>query len=181
MRARTARIGVVVCVCVTALPGRASPQEGAALDVASIRAMLRKGLDTHRQMDIAFVRAIPDSALRWAPTPGVRDFAQQIEHIVIDNVLIASGGQMPSYGNPEDYLNDKGALEAVVETTYAQVVETLNGLSDAQLLEDGELFGNPMPRWRFFLVALNHADWTRGQLVPYYRLNGAEPPEWHFF
>lgn len=163
-------------------------QEMASLDAASIRALMMHGLEQHRLMDVDFVRAIPDSALRWAPTEGVRDFAEQIEHIVLDNVMFVHVGVLghgfddrPSFGDPEVYLNNKGELEELVNTTYGWVKEHLADLSEARLLEATELFGQQMTNWRVFLMALQHADWTRGQLVPYYRLNGVQPPEWRSY
>ncbi len=163
-------------------------QEMASLDAGAIRAVMMNGLEQHRLMDVDFVRAIPDSALRWAPTDGVRDFAQQIEHIVLDNVMFVHVGVLgqgfddqPSFGDREVYLNDKRALERLVDATYGWVKEHLADLSDAKLLEATELFGQPMTNWRVFLMALQHADWTRGQLVPYYRMNGVQPPEWRSY
>lgn len=156
-----------------------------AVGVESIRAMLLRGLETHREMDLALVGAIPDSALRWAPTPGVRDFAQQVEHIVLDNPMIVAAGlrdtEAPGFGDPEVYLNDKAELGSLVEATYDWVADVLRDLPAETLLEDTELFGRPLTTWRLFIVALNHADWTRGQLVPYLRLHGMEPPRWKFY
>ncbi len=156
-----------------------------AVDVESIRQVLLDGFEIHRAMDVAYVRAVPDSALRWAPTPGVRDYAQQIEHIVLDNPNIVSAGlgdtAVPEFGDPEVYLNDKAALERLVGDTYDWVAALLRDLPAGRFLEDTQLFGRPMKKWRVFQVALNHADWTRGQLVPYLRLNGVEPPAWSLY
>lgn len=174
--------GALLVAGTWATPGTA---QAPAVDVESIRAMLLQGLQTHRGMDVAFVQAIPDSALRWAPTPGVRDFAQQIEHIALDNPMIVAAGlpeaEAPEFGDPEVYLDDKAELEALVEATYDWVEERLRDLPAGTLTEETRLFGRPMTKWRLFLVALNHADWTRGQLVPYFRLNGVEPPSWSFY
>ena len=70
-----------------------STGSGTTIDVEAIRAVLLHGLEQHKQMDIEFTRAIPDSALRWKPTPEVRDFAQQIHHIAVDNAnFVVWGG-----------------------------------------------------------------------------------------
>lgn len=157
----------------------------ATLDVETVRAWLINGFEQHRAMDVEFIRAIPDSALRWAPTPGVRDFAEQIEHIVLDNVMFVARGvvgeRAPAFGDEEIYLNDKAELERMVNATYDWVIGKLRGLSGQQLLAEQELFGQRRTGWGIFVFALIHADWTRGQLVPYYRLNGVDLPEWRSF
>lgn len=186
MSGRTARRGLAAAALW--MTGACVPPAGAqepAVGVESIRSMLLRGLEVHREMDLAYVRAVPDSALRWAPTPGVRDFARQVEHIARDNPQIVAAGlpgtEAPEFGDPEVYLNDRAALEELVHATYDWVEETLRGLPAERLVEETTLFGRGLPTWRLFAVALHHADWTRGQLVPYLRLHGVEPPSWSFY
>lgn len=164
-------------------PAPVAGQDSApAVPAEEVRAVLLAGFEQHRAMDLDFIRAIPDSALRWAPTEGVRDFAQQVAHVAMDNVMFVSrfvGGEAPpAFGDSAVYLNDKAELERAVEATYEWVSGRLRDLPAAELLEETEMFGRPIPKWRVFLVGLHHADWTRGQLVPYFRLNGVEPPRW---
>ncbi len=168
-----------------ALPASMAAQQPVAIDTDSIRAFLIHGLEQHKLMDIEFARAIPDSAVRWAPTPEVRDFAEQIEHIIMDNVMFVSRGvldaPMPTFGDTAAYLNDKAELERVVVATYDWVIESLRGLTAEELVVETDLFRQRLPKWRVYLQALAHADWTRGQLVPYFRLNGITPPGWRSF
>ncbi len=79
-----------------ALPASTAAQQPVAINVDSIRALLIRGLEQHKLMDIAFAQAIPDSAVRWAPTPEVRDFAEQIEHIIMDHTN--HGSASAAYG-----------------------------------------------------------------------------------
>jgi hypothetical protein len=155
---------------------------GTTIDVEAIRAILLHGLEQHKQMDIEFTQAIPDSALRWKPTPEVRDFAQQIHHIAVDNANFVVWGGIremgPTLGDTAVYFNDKSELERVVVTSYDWVIETLRALPAEELLEETELFGQRLQKWHVYLQALAHADWTRGQVVPYFRLNGMGPPGW---
>ena len=39
---------------------------------------------------LAYINVMPDSAIAYAPTPGVRTFAEQIEHFVGTNTEIAA-------------------------------------------------------------------------------------------
>lgn len=176
--------GALLALLPLALPSPAVGQD-AGLSADEVRAVLIHGLEQHRAMDVEFVRAIPDSALRWAPTPGVRDFAEQVEHIVLDNVMFVAravrGEAPPSFGEQEAYLGDKDELVRVVNETYDYVIGSLRELPEDELTAETELFGRQLAKWRVYLLALAHADWTRGQLVPYFRLNGIDPPDWRSY
>lgn len=159
--------------------------ERSGVDADSVRAVLIRGFEQARAVDRAFAGAIPDSALRWAPTPEVRDFAEQVEHAVLDNVRIVAMGvaeeEPPALGDTADYLNDREELERAVDRSYDYVLETLRELPASELTAEGEVFGRTLPRWNIFLLALQHGEWTRGQLVPYFRIHGIDPPEWRTY
>ncbi len=158
---------------------------GVTIDVEVLRALLVRGFQENRMMDVEFALAIPDSALRWAPTPEVRDFVEQVNHTAVDNALFVARGvlyiDVPSFGDTAVYLNDKQALAQVITDSYGWVIETLQDLSAEELLAETELFGRQMTKWRVYLQALEHAYWTRGQLVPYFRIHGMRPPEYRPF
>lgn len=170
---------------VAGAPTAAGGVAARALDAEALRAVLVRGFEEHRAMDLEFVAAIPDSALRWAPTPGVRDFARQVEHVVTSNALLLARAVLdrtpPSFGDSAAYLNDREALAGLVEASYDWVLEELRSLPAEELTEETELIGRRVAKWNAVLFALQHADWTRGQLVPYFRLNGVEPPQWRFY
>lgn len=182
-----AAAATLVLVAAAGLPAPIAGQEAdaGALDVEALRAVLVRGFEQHRAMDLEFVAAIPDSALRWAPTPGVRDFAQQVEHVVTSNALLLAGAVLdrprPTFGDSATYLNDKEALAGLVEAAYDWVLEGVRSLPAEELTADTELIGRRVAKWNAILFALQHADWTRGQLVPYFRLNGVDPPQWRFY
>lgn len=187
---RPFRLAAVVLIVAGAplVAGCQSPagERGTArLDVDSLRRVFARGLERHRAMDTAYVRAVPDSALRWSYSPEVRDYAEQVEHIVVDNVRIvaqaAPDADPPSLGDTAVYLNDRAELERVVNESYDYVLGTLRGLSEEELLSPAEVFGEEMTTWRAFQLALHHADWTRGQLVPYLRTHGVTPPRWRSY
>jgi len=161
--------------------GHAAP----AIEVESIRALLLHGLEQGKAMDIDFARAIPDSALRWAPVAGVRDFAQQVEHTAVDNALFVAlgilGVPMPSFGDTAVYLNDKEAMVRAVTAAYDWVEQSLRDLPAEEFMVETSLFGQRLPKWRVYLQALEHGYWTRGQLVPYFRINGMAPPPYRSF
>jgi hypothetical protein len=158
---------------------------GPTIEVETIRALLLHGLEQGRAMDIDFARAIPDSALRWAPTPEVRDFAEQVEHAAVDNALFVAlgilGVPMPSFGDTAEYLNDQEALVGAVTAAYDWVMQSLRELPAEEFQTETKLFGQEMEKWRVYLQALEHGYWTRGQMVPYFRANGMVPPRYRAF
>ena len=184
IRFSIATLSLLVVTSVDEVAGRQAAS-GVTIDVESIRALLVTGFENNRAMDLDFVRAIPDSAMRWAPNDTVRDFAEQIEHTVLDNVLFVAmavvRSERPSFGDPEMYLSDKAALTNAVNATYDWVLETLRTLPASEMLAETELFGQSMTKWRVYLQALEHAYWTRGQLVPYFRAHGLAPPRYRAF
>jgi len=129
---------------------------------------------------LGMVDSMPAAGLRTAPTPGVRDFAQQIEHLALGNVnLIASGidaDRTPLGLDKEVYLNDKAELKRMVNVAFDRVRAMLTAMSAEHLLAEGQLFGRiPLPKWQIVETAYEHGVWTLGATVPYVRLQGASP------
>lgn len=129
---------------------------------------------------LAMVDSMPTEGLRTAPTPGVRDFAQQIEHLSIGNVnLIASGidaERIPLGLEAEVYLNDKVELKRFVDIAFDRVRDLLRAMTAEDLVAEGRLFGQiPRPNWQIIEAAYEHGIWTLGATVPYVRLQGGTP------
>lgn len=139
--------------------------------------------DFQRQRDnvLAMVDAMPESGLRTSPTDGVRDFAQQIEHVVQGNVGIIQSGydrpvELPQL-DPEVYLNSKAELKAMVNAGYDIIKEMLETMSDDEMMADAQLFGQAtVKKWKLVQTAYEHAVWTLGATVPYVRSQGGTPP-----
>jgi uncharacterized damage-inducible protein DinB len=147
-------------------------------------AMLRDW-ERNRDAVLAFARAMPEEHLSFRPTPEVRTYAEQIEHIVRDNVQIlamAFARDVPELGERDRYLARSDALAAHAEAGYAWVLEVIRGLTDDELRAPVTLFGRVrMPGWRALEAAREHATWTLGQTIPYLRLNGVQPPPYPMF
>ena len=136
--------------------------------------------DRMRVNVLAMVDSMPATGLRTAPTPGVRDFAEQIEHVVIGNVnLIASGidaDRTPLGLDKEVYLNDKAELKRLVNVGFDRVRDMLTAMTPADLAGEGRLFGQvALPKWQIVQAAYEHGIWTLGATVPYVRLLGGTP------
>lgn len=144
-------------------------------------AALADDFERQRANVLGMVDAMPDAGLRSAPTEGVRDFAQQIEHVVQGNVgIISSGYDRPvdvEQMDPEVYLNSKTELKRFVNAGYDLVNEMITTMSADDMMADTQLFGQAtVKKWKLIQTAYEHGVWTLGATVPYLRLNGAAPP-----
>ena len=153
----------------------------AAVAGQDVKADLLADFERQRANVLAYVDAMPAAGLRTAPTEGVRDFAQQIEHVALGNVNIVTTGfdaNRVDLGLDADvYLSDKTELERMVNVAFDRVRDVISAMSPAELAETGTLFGQvPAPRWKIARTAYEHGVWTLGATVPYLRLQGATPP-----
>ena len=146
-----------------------------------MKAALIDDFERQRGNVLGMVDVMPESGLRTAPTEGVRDFAQQIEHVVQGNVgIIQSGYDRPvdlPQLDPEVYLNSKAELKAMVNAGYDIIKEMLETMSDDEMMADAQLFGRAtVKKWKLVQTAYEHAVWTLGATVPYVRSQGGTPP-----
>ncbi|HKO16976.1 MAG TPA: DinB family protein [Gemmatimonadaceae bacterium] len=132
---------------------------------------------------LAYLDAMPDSAMAFRPTPGVRDFAQQIEHAVTTDLLVAAlalrGESNAPFTLDTTQMHQKAVLRDYTDRTYGYVLESIRFATPAQLLTSRSIFNQPaQSAARWLSLAYEHAVWTLGQTVPYLRLNGVTPPEY---
>jgi hypothetical protein len=150
------------------------------------RASLIEVVQVHKAAVLRYIDAAPDSMLGFRTTPGVRTFAEQIEHAAGSDALIAhlaitGSDKVPPMGDPKVYLKDKAALKVYAAAAMDHTIAMLNGLSDAAMNEDIVQFGNKVKRYRALMELLDHFPWTLGQTVPYLRMNGVTPPAYNPF
>jgi len=160
----------------------------ALLAAAPLRAQASPDLvadfERNRATVLAYIDAMPDSAMGFRPTPGVRSFAQQFDHIVTTNLEVAAIAlrglkSAPELGDTAKYLHDKADLRRYADTTYGYMLGALRAASGAQLRKPVAMYGQPpQPAARLAQLSFEHSVWTLGQLVPYLRLSGVKPPEY---
>jgi hypothetical protein len=85
------------------------------------RSIMVTDWERQKKIVLAYIDAMPDSAINFAPTPGVRNFAQQIEHFVGTNTEIAAVTLKglktpPSLGDTAAYRHRKPALREYTVT-----------------------------------------------------------------
>jgi hypothetical protein len=138
----------------------------------------------NRATVLAYIDAMPDSATGFHPTPGVRTFAQQFDHLLTTNLEVAAIAirglkAAPTLADSGVYLHDKAALRHYAASTYDYLLDALRHASPAQLRRPVAMYGQPpQPAVRLAALSFEHSVWTLGQLVPYLRLNGVTPPEY---
>ncbi|MGN6393407.1 MAG: DinB family protein [Gemmatimonadales bacterium] len=138
----------------------------------------------NRSTVLAYIDAMPDSATGYRPTPGVRTFAQQFDHIVSTNLDVAAVAlrglkASPALGDSAVYLHDKAALRRYADSTYGYLLASLHQVSPTRLRQPVAMYGQPPQAVaRLVQLSFEHAVWTLGQVVPYLRLNGVTPPEY---
>ena len=143
-------------------------------------------IETHKASVIRYIDAAPDSMLGFRPTPGVRTFAQQIEHATwgdafIAHLAITGSDKVPSMGDSAVYLHNKAALKTYAVAALDHTITMLKGVTDAQMTEEITQMGHKVTRARALMELLDHFPWTLGQTVPYLRLNGVTPPAYSPF
>jgi hypothetical protein len=146
------------------------------------KSIMQVDWERQRKNVLAYIDAMPDSAITFAPTPGVRTFAEQIEHFVGTNTEIAAVvlrglKAPPTLGDKAAYLKRKAALRDYTTKSYDYLLESLRGATPEQLSKSYTMYNQPAaPAWRWLDLSKEHAVWTFGQLIPYLRLNKVNPP-----
>lgn len=139
-------------------------------------------VETHKGAILRYIDAAPDSMLGYRPVPGVRTFAEQIEHAAVADAFIAhlsitGSDKIPPFGDAEkSYLKSKAGLKAYSTAAMDHTIQMLKGVSDVAMTEEITQFGKKLPRYRALMELLDHFPWTLGQTVPYLRIHGVTPP-----
>jgi hypothetical protein len=163
-------LGLTLALATVAIPARAQTKQ-----------QLVEDWERQRTNVLAYIDAMPDSAMSFHPTPGVRDFAQQIVHAVSTNLEVAAislrGLKEAPFVLDTTQLHQKSALRDYTDRAYGFLLDALKGATPSQLLKQSSVYNLPaQSASRWLTLSYEHAVWTLGQTVPYLRLNGVTPP-----
>lgn len=166
------RLLLAAAVCLTALT---------SVGHAQTKQQLIEDWERQRSNFLAYIDAMPDSAMGFMPTPGVRDFAQQIVHAVSTNLEVAAmalkGMSTAPFTLDSTQIHQKAALREYTDRSYGFLLDALKGATPSQLLKQSSVYNLPaQSASRWLTLSYEHAVWTLGQTVPYLRLNGVTPP-----
>ena len=164
---------VIVALCAT----QAQAQSGAYPDLLT-------DMQRSRKTVLAYVEAMPDSAMNFRPTRGVRSFAEQFDHLATTNYEVAAVAlrglkSPPPLADSTKYLHDKAALWKYVAATYDYYIDALEHATPAQLKRaGGHVRAAPSTRAAAGGALVRAFGVDSGQVIPYLRLNGVKPPEY---
>src|SRR5437764_3332843 len=96
---------------------------------------------------LAYIDAMPDSGMAFHPTAGVRDFAQQIVHVVSTNLEVAAaalrGLNEAPFALDTTQLHQKAALRDYTDRAYGFLLDALKSSTPTQLLKQSAVYNLP--------------------------------------
>lgn len=112
----------------------------------------------------------------WKPGSGVRSAGDVFNLIVKENELLARTLTGAAGGGPPAPITNPEKVQEALKASYANLQQTIAGLSDADLKAPVKLFGRDMTKEAAvrYLFADQHEH--LGQSIAYARSNGVVPP-----
>jgi hypothetical protein len=162
-----ALIGLAAAPVVAQYP----PKDAMAADFARQKVIL-----------LQYVDVMPDSGYGFAPTQGVRTYAQQLEHIAQATAGITAqvtgASAKPPKGDAAMYPKSKAAMRDFMTQSFDFAIASVTAMAETGITEEIEIFGLKRARWKWVIGVQEHTAWTLGATVPYLRLNGVTPPSY---
>lgn len=132
-----------------------------------------------------YLDAMPEDGYSFKPTPEMRSFAEQMDHLADANFAFsaaASGKKSPMESSAEKMTDQsKATVTKVVMDSYDFAIASLKGMQDADFGKDIKLFNMQTKSGIAFEKAFEHQTHHRGQTTVYIRLKGVKPPQEKLF
>ena len=174
-------VRAVLCMAMLAVPMLVHADDMAGVP-AGIRGELIMNLRDSGGKVMELAGAIPESKWNWRPAKGVRSVGEVYLHIAGANMMFpgmvgATGGMTMEQAMALDK-SGKSKEETVkmLKDSYAFMEKSIAGMSDADLENTVEFFGNKMTKRAMLIVAVSHSHEHLGQSIAYARMNGVTPP-----
>ena len=167
-RIASALYALAIIAAVTATPSYAQPAQ-------TVQAALSKEAGTLSDKFTGMARVMAGK-YNWRPGPGVRSVGEVFNLIVMENGILAGTLTGAPGGAKPAPVTDPEKLQEALKTSYANLQQTIAGLSDADLKAPVKLFGKDMTKEGAirYLFADQHEH--LGQSIAYARTNGVVPP-----
>jgi len=148
---------------------------------AIFKASFLAQLDDTEKKIVSLAEAMPQEKYSWRPEEGVRSVSEVYVHIAGANYLFLRflGAKMPEGLDPkmEKTITDKAKVIDTVKASFEFARNTINGLSDADMLKEAKFFGGKMVSYEGILfIMANHMHEHLGQSIAYARTNHVTPP-----
>ncbi|TDE18609.1 DinB family protein [Dyadobacter psychrotolerans] len=132
-----------------------------------------------------YLDAMPEDGYKFKPTPEMRSFAEQMDHLADANFAMAaaaSGQKSPMTGSAEKMPDQsKAAVTKVVLDSYDFMIASIKATPAADYGKAIKLFGMDTKSGIAFDKAFEHQTHHRGQTTVYIRLKGVKPPQEKLF
>ena len=129
-----------------------------------------------------YLDAAPEDLYGFKPTPEMRSFAEQMQHLAVDNYKIVNAAvgsivAIPPFRDLEkETLQSKAAVTQAVMESYDYVIALLKTTDETKFILVVKVF-----KWETTVEdglhkAFEHQTHHRGQTTVYLRLKGIKPP-----
>jgi uncharacterized damage-inducible protein DinB len=164
----SALTALAIVAAMTATPSQAQPAQ-------TVQSALSKEAGTLSNKFTGLARVMAGK-YEWKPGQGVRSVGEVFNLIVMENGLLAGTLTGATGGAQPAPITDPEKLQEALKTSYANLQQTINELSDADLKALVKLFGRDMTKEGAirYLFADQHEH--LGQSIAYARSNGVVPP-----
>jgi uncharacterized damage-inducible protein DinB len=159
---------LAIIAAVTATPSHAQPAQ-------TVQAALSKEAGTLSDKFTGLARAMAGK-YDWKPGEGVRSVGEVFNLIVRENGLLAGTLTGATDGGRPAPITDPERLQEALKTSYANLQQTIAGLSDADLKAPVKLFGRDMTKEGAIRYLFGDQHEHLGQSIAYARSNGIVPP-----
>ncbi|MBK1878253.1 DinB family protein [Pelagicoccus mobilis] len=117
----------------------------------------------------------------WRPSEGIRSVKDAVLHVAAGNYFLASklGAELPEGIVPfqlEKTIETKEEAIATLKASYDFAREVMVNLSEEELQEKIDFFGNEVNKMWIVLQWSDHTNEHLGQLIAYARSSGVVPP-----
>ena len=167
-RIASALNALAIIAALTAIPSQAQPAQ-------TVQVLLSKEAGTLSDKFTGLARVMTGK-YDWRPGQGVRSVGEVFNLIVMENGILARTLTGATDGAKPVPITDPERLQEALKTSYANLQQTIAGLSDADLKAPVKLFGKDMTKEGAvrYLFADQHEH--LGQSIAYARTNGVVPP-----
>ena len=159
---------LAIIAAVTATPSQAQPAQ-------TVQAALSKEAGTLSDKFTGLARVMAGK-YDWKPGEGVRSVGEVFNLIVMENGLLAGTLTGATGGGRPAPISDPERLQEALKTSYANLQQTIAGLSDADLKAPVKLFGRDMTKEAAVRYLFGDQHEHLGQSIAYARSNGVVPP-----
>ena len=173
---------IAICVLLVAAGAAVRAEDG-----KGFRADLIGQVGFAQKQILDLENAIPDGKMAWRPNKEVRSISELYSHIAFANYLVLkfAGVTLPegiSIASPEDATKwekastDKKVIREQLVKSFEFVKSSIGSMSDADLENMVDFFGQKMTVRSVLLGLLSHMHEHLGQSIAYARMEGIVPP-----